>query len=207
MHSEHPVLDAVRLLERGVGDFLSHHRTIEDFLMSKVQELSAALKTLLPQHQDTVAKLAATEAERDDLKAKLATAEATIADNESTASADLDSVTSAIKAESEASAAASTPVVTTSPTGATVTVDPSVGTTTHVDPATSTTTTVPHDGSAPTAVDTSMTPAQPVEPTPVAVMEATDATTAAGVTIGTGSDTITGGLGNDLVHADPTLAQ
>ena len=219
--SDHPVLDAIVSLERGIGDFFSHHRTIEDFLMSKVQELSDALKTLVPRYQDTVAKLAATEADRDSLKSQLATAEATIADNESTAGSDLDIVNALGAAETAASTAAS-PVVTTASSGATVTVVPSTatdpvtspdgtvtqpGTVTHVDPTSPVVTTVDTSTGVTTAVNTSTTPPTAVTPDPAAVAEATAAAASAGVTVGSGSDSISGGLGNDMVHADPTLAQ
>jgi hypothetical protein len=95
-----------------------------------------------------------------------------------------------------APAAPAQPVVTEAPSGAVVTVDAGAGTTTHEDTS-GTTTVVPHDGSAPTATDSA---GSPVAPSSTAVDEATQAAASAGVTVGGGADSVSGALGNDMVH-------
>ena len=180
MASAHPLLER---LETTIGRYrdtiarltpeLAYLREEREIVMQYLSDFGTALKTLIGDRQASDARAVAAEAEVATLKTQIAADEATLKGM-------LDATNDEIGDEMPAPA---TVTVTTSATGATVTVDPTVGTTTHVDPATSTTTTVPHDGSAPTAVDTSITPAQPVEPGPAAVAEAVSAAAAVGVTV------------------------
>ncbi len=177
--SETDVLDRIRDHFRHVIEARDHlHQKLET-IMQYLPDLIAMGKSLMAERDGLLtdrdaekARADSAEKERDDLKAQIATDEASAKDALTTLSTEVD-------AEKPKTA----PVVTTSPSGATVTVDSTVGTATHADPISSITTTVPLDGSAPTAVDTSTMPATPVTPPTPAVAEATSAASAAGVTV------------------------
>ena len=185
MASEHALLAR---LEEHFDSALAHHdfyRSRLEAIMKFLPELAEKVRSLSASHQSEIARANAAEAradaaekERDDLKAQIAA-------DEDTAKGALDVVDAELTAETAPAAASSStdPVTTTTPSGATVTVDPAAGVTTHVDPVASITTTVDHETGAATAVDNSTSPATPVEPAPAVVAEATAAAVAAGVDV------------------------
>ncbi len=140
--------------------------------MQYMSEMGSALKTLIADRQASDARADAAEAANATLKAQIAADEATLKGM-------LDATNEEIGEETPASSAPTATVTTTAPSGATVTVDPTAGTTTHVDPAAAPRRRCDHASGTATAVDASVTPAQPVEPAPAAVSEATAAATAA----------------------------
>lgn len=175
MASAHPLLER---LEGTIGRYrdtiaqltpeLAHLREKEEIVMQYMSEMGSALKTLISDRQASDARASAAEAQVATLKAQIAADEATLKGM-------LDATNDEIGNETPA-----TPVTTTAPSGATVTVDPTAGTTTHVDPVAGTTTTVDHETGTATATDTS---GAAVEPAPAAVTEATTAAAAAGVDV------------------------
>lgn len=186
MHSEHHLLATLRDRFAWHRDIHADHQSFLEMIMSEVERLITSGEKLLAESLAPLqAEVASVKAANVDLQSKLDAANATIAKNESEASAAADKIDAAIAAaEAPTPATPTSPVVTTTADGSKVTVTPatdtSAGTTTHEDATTGIVTTVDHATGDASAVSVAGNPV-PVEP--AAVQAATDATAAAGVAV------------------------